>query len=171
VAQTPPAFVGPLVPGLRNRTPRRRRGSNCWFRRRVKSIQMRVGPKGAKNVMRRVLKHAILRAAAKSRHAKDNGGGLEGYLVHIADERPDLFVRLLAKLVPMQEKELAKTKKEPDRPVEPVVYKTVAEVRAALIARGMPIWRVDQIMDALTSNVIDGPFKRQDRDDTDDDVA
>ena len=68
--------------------------------------------------------------------------------------------------MPLQEKELAKTKKEPDRPVEPVVYKTVAEVRAALIARGMPIWRVDQIMDALTSNVIAGPFKRQVVDDS-----
>jgi hypothetical protein len=83
-------------------------------------------PKGAKNVMTRVLKDAILRAAAESRHAKDNGGGLFGYLVHIA----------------------------------------VAEVRAALIAPGMPIWRVDQIMDALTSNVIDGPFKRQVVDDS-----
>src|SRR5476649_2231164 len=89
-------------------------------------------PKGSKNVMTRVLKDAILRAAAKSKHAK--GGGLAGYLKYIADERPDLFVRLLAKL-PLQEKERAQTANQPDRPVKPVVYKTVAEVRAAMIAR------------------------------------
>jgi hypothetical protein len=41
-------------------------------------------PKGAKNVMTRVLKDALVRAAAESRHAKANGGGLEGYLVHLA---------------------------------------------------------------------------------------
>jgi hypothetical protein len=123
-------------------------------------------PKGAKNVMTRVLKDAILLAAAESQHAKDNGGGLVGYLTYIADTRPDLFVRLLAKLLPLQEKELAKTKKEPGRPVEPVVYKTVEEVRAELIARGIPIRNVDQMMDAHPSNVIAGRFKRQVVDDS-----
>ena len=48
-------------------------------------------PKGAKNVMTRVLKEAIVLAAAESQHAKDNGGGLVGYLIHLADERLDLF--------------------------------------------------------------------------------
>ena len=121
-------------------------------------------PKGSKNVMTRLLKDAILLAAEQSKHSKD--GSLAGYLTYLADNKPELFVRLLAKLLPLQEKELAKTAKEPDRPVEPVVYKTVEEVRAAMIARGMPIWRVDQINDALTSNVIAGPFKRQVVDDS-----
>jgi hypothetical protein len=39
-------------------------------------------PKGVKNVMTRVLKAAILLATAKSQHAKDNGGGLGGYLIY-----------------------------------------------------------------------------------------
>jgi hypothetical protein len=65
-------------------------------------------PKGSKNVMTRVLKDAILRAAAESKHAKANGGGLEGYLIYLANERRDLFVRLLAKL-PLQEKERGQT--------------------------------------------------------------
>ena len=127
-------------------------------------------PKGAKNVMSRMLKDAVLRAAAESRHAKDNGGGLEGYLVHIANERPDLFVRLLAKL-PLQEKECAQTANQPDRPVKPAAYRrtAAAEFRAAPIAQGIPVHQVDE--GPQSSNVIDGPFKRQDRDDTDDDVA
>jgi hypothetical protein len=87
-------------------------------------------------------------------------------LTYIADNNKELFVPLLAKLLPLQEKELAKTAKEPDRPVERVVCKTVEEVRAAFIARGIPIRKVDQIMDALISNVIAGPFKRQVVDDS-----
>ena len=59
-------------------------------------------PKGAKNVMTRVLKDAILLAAAESKHAK--GGGLFGYLTDIADDNKEFFVRLLAKVLPLQEK-------------------------------------------------------------------
>jgi hypothetical protein len=42
-------------------------------------------PKGSKNVMTRLLKDAILGAAAKSKHAK--GGGLAGYLLLKEKER------------------------------------------------------------------------------------
>jgi hypothetical protein len=126
-------------------------------------------PKGAKNVMTRVLKDAILLAAAESQHSK--GGGLAGYLTYIADERPDLFVRLLAKLLPLQEKERAQTAREPDRRVRPAAYRTAEEVHAAPIARGISVPKVDRTMGTQSSNVIDGPFKRQVVDDTDDDVA
>src|ERR1019366_8680138 len=64
-------------------------------------------PKGSKNVMTRVLKDAILGAAAESRHAK--GGGLAGYLTSIADNNPELFVPLLAKALLLQEKERGQT--------------------------------------------------------------
>ena len=127
-------------------------------------------PKGAKNVMTRVLKDAILLAAAESKHAKANGGGLVGYCIYLANDRPDLFVRLLAKLLPLQEKERAQTAKEPGKPVKPAAYRTAAaEFRAVLIAQGIPVHQVDE--GTQSSNVIDGPFKRQDVDDTDDDVA
>ena len=64
-------------------------------------------PKGSKNVMTRALKDAILGAAAKSKHAK--GGGLAGYLKSVADNEPELFVRLLAKAFLPQEKERGQT--------------------------------------------------------------
>ena len=123
-------------------------------------------PKGVKNVMTRVLKDAIVLAAEESQHAKDNGGGLVGYLIYIADTRPDIFVRLLAKLLPLQEKERAQAAKERDKLVKRVVYKSVAEARAALIARGMPLRTVDMMMDTQSSNVINGPFKTRDVDDS-----
>ena len=66
-------------------------------------------PRGAKNVMTRVLKDALVRAAAESRHAKANGGGLEGYLVHLANNHKELFVPLLAKALLLQEKERGQT--------------------------------------------------------------
>jgi hypothetical protein len=64
-------------------------------------------PQGSKNVMTRVLKEAILGAAAKSKHAK--GGGLAGYLKSVADNEPELFVWLLAKAFLLQEKERGQT--------------------------------------------------------------
>ena len=120
-------------------------------------------PKGAKNVMTRVLKDAILRAAAESKHAK--GGGVAGYLTYIADNNKELFVPLLMRLLPLQEKELAQAAKERDKLVKPVVYKSAAEFRAALIARGIPLRNVDIVMGTQSSNVIDGPFKTRDVDD------
>jgi hypothetical protein len=127
-------------------------------------------PKGAKNVMTRALKDAIVLAAAESQHAKDNGGGLVGYCVYLANDRPDLFVRLLAKLLVLEEKERARTAKEPGKPMKRAAYRTAAaKFRAGLIAQGKPVHQVDE--GTQSSNVIDGPFKRQGVDDTDDDVA
>src|SRR3954447_26560408 len=108
-------------------------------------------PKGSKNVMSRVLKDAIVLAAAESQHAKDNGGGLVGYLTYLANEWPELFARLLAKLIPR-----AQTAN-----LKPAAYRTAAaEVRAAPIAR---VRKLD-MKGSQSSNVIDGPFKRQDLD-------
>jgi hypothetical protein len=78
------------------------KGVELLVPRRVKSLQMPVGRRGSKNVMTRVLKDAILLAAAESKHAK--GGGVAGYLVAVANARPDLFVPLLAKALLLQEK-------------------------------------------------------------------
>ena len=121
-------------------------------------------PKGSKNVMTRLLKDAILLAAEQSKHSK--GGGLAGYLTYIADNNKELFVRLLMRLLPLQEKELAQAAKERDKPVKRVVYKSVAEIRAELIARGLPVHKVDMLMDTQSPNVIDGPFKTRDIDDS-----
>jgi len=55
-------------------------------------------PKGAKNVMTREVKKAILLAAAESQHAKDYGGGVAGYCTYLATEHPEAFAKLLARL-------------------------------------------------------------------------
>ena len=57
-------------------------------------------PKGAPNKTTRVLQEAIILAAENSKHSKT--GDLEGYLRHLADDKPELFVPLLAKLLPLQ---------------------------------------------------------------------
>jgi hypothetical protein len=120
-------------------------------------------PKGSKNVMTRLLKDAILLAAEQSKHSKD--GSLAGYLTYLADNNKELFVRLLAKL-PLQEKERAQAAGKQDKPRKRVVYKSVAEARAALIARGLPVHQVDMLMDTQSPNVIHGPFKTRDVDDS-----
>jgi hypothetical protein len=120
-------------------------------------------PKGAKNVMTRVLKDAILLAAEESKHS--NGGGLAGYLTYIADNKPELFVPLLGRLLTLQAKEQAKAAKEQDKPRKRVVYETVEEARAKLIARGIPVRTID-MMRAPSPNVINGPFKTRDVDDS-----
>ena len=59
-------------------------------------------PKGAPNKTTRALKEAIILAAEKSKHSKAHD--LEGYLLYLADEKPELFVPLLGKLLPLQVK-------------------------------------------------------------------
>jgi hypothetical protein len=68
-------------------------------------------PKGAPNKTTRALKEAIILAAEKSKHSKAHD--LEGYLLYLADEKPELFVPLLAKLLPLQ----VRAKNEGDGPV------------------------------------------------------
>src|SRR6266436_2914510 len=57
-------------------------------------------PKGAPNKTTRALKEAIILAAEKSKHSKAHD--LEGYLLYLADEKPELFVPLLGRLLPLQ---------------------------------------------------------------------
>ena len=68
-------------------------------------------PKGAPNKTTRALKEAIILAAEKSKHSKAHD--LEGYLLYLADEKPELFVPMLGKLLPLQ----VRAKNEGDGPV------------------------------------------------------
>jgi hypothetical protein len=61
------------------------------------------------------------------------------------------------------------TAKERDKPAKPAYRTAAEEYRAALIAQGIPLPKVDE--GTQLSNVIDGQFKRHEVDDTDDDVA
>ncbi len=86
------------------------------------------------------LQEAILLAAEKSR--RSGGKGLVGYLTNLANDRPKVFGPLLVKLMTLQEKQLAKTKQEP---AKPVAHMSDAEVAAALIARGWPKKMIDSL--------------------------
>jgi len=92
---------------------------------------------GTPNKVSRAFKDAIIYAAEHSKHSKD--GTLEGYLLNIADNDKALFVPLLGRLLPLQIN--ARTQQ-----TTKVVYRTVEEVRAALIARGLAAERVDLLL-------------------------
>ena len=83
---------------------------------------------GTPNKVSRAFKDALIYAAE---HSADSGDGtLEGYLLDLADNHKALFVPLLGRLLPLQIN--ARTQQ-----ATKVVYRTVEEVRAALIARGL----------------------------------
>lgn len=89
------------------------------------------------NVISRALKDAIIWATEHSKDSKD--GTLESYVLDLADNHKALFVPLLGRLLPLQIN--ARTQQ-----TTKVVYSTVEEVRAALIARGLAAERVDLLL-------------------------
>jgi hypothetical protein len=92
---------------------------------------------GTPNKLSRAFKDALIFAAEHSIYSKD--GTLEGYLLNIADNDKALFVPLLGRLLPLQIN--VRTQQ-----ITKVVYRTVEEVRAALIARGLAAERVDLLL-------------------------
>jgi hypothetical protein len=58
--------------------------------------------KGTPNQTTRELKEALFLAAEASRHS--DGKGLVGYLTHLADNEKALYVRMLARMIPLQAK-------------------------------------------------------------------
>jgi hypothetical protein len=79
-------------------------------------------------------------SGAALEHSADSGDGtLEGYLLDLADNHKALFVPLLGRLLPLQIN--ARTQQ-----TTKIVYRTVEEVRAALIARGLAAERVDLLL-------------------------
>jgi hypothetical protein len=94
-------------------------------------------PKGAGNLVNRLLKICILEAAEMSRHNKT--GDLRGYCKFIADEYPQVFARsLLGRLLPLQLRADVNIGRKPE---------TVAEVREKLRAAGIPIDRVSSLFE------------------------
>src|ERR1035437_1203762 len=92
---------------------------------------------GTPNKTTRALKDAIIYAAENSVHSEDKT--LESYLLFLANDKVELFVPLLGRLLPLQIN--AKT----ERRVK-VTYSSVEEVRAALIARGLAPERADLLL-------------------------
>ena len=58
--------------------------------------------KGSPSKATRVLKKAFILAAEQSKHSKSKD--LAGYCLYLADEKPELFVMLLARLMPLPAK-------------------------------------------------------------------
>jgi hypothetical protein len=92
---------------------------------------------GTPNKISRAFKDALIYAAELSRHSEDNT--LEGYLLYLANDKQELFVPLLGRLLPLQinARTQATTK---------IVYSSVDQVRAALIARGLSPERTDLLL-------------------------
>ena len=110
--------------------------------------------KGVKNTMTTLIKEAMMLAINASDHS--NGAGLVGYLTTVANERMDLMVGLIGRLLPIQHEAQKET-------VDNAVYQTPEEIRNALLAKGIPPRKVDMIM-GRDLTVIDGTFKRVDSD-------
>src|SRR5215211_1285891 len=71
--------------------------------RPMRKGERRVGrAKGTPNKFTRDVKEAIINAAALSKHSKTKD--LEGYMVHLADNKQEVFASLLGKLIPVQAK-------------------------------------------------------------------
>jgi hypothetical protein len=97
-------------------------------------------PKGSKNVMTLELREAFLLAVANNPLAEKYGGGLVGYFRYMAIKQPALTMRLLGKLMLMEEKERAKAARRSYRPpMQPMVYKRVEEGQADTVGRELPI--------------------------------
>lgn len=58
--------------------------------------------KGTQNLTTRCLKHALLLAAEESDHCPEGKQSLAGYCLWLANEKPELYVSMLARLIPQQ---------------------------------------------------------------------
>jgi hypothetical protein len=58
--------------------------------------------KGTPNTQTKLLKDALMLAAEVAGNKIEQDSGLVGYLVHVAMNKPDLFVPLLGKVLPLQ---------------------------------------------------------------------
>jgi hypothetical protein len=59
-------------------------------------------PKGATDVKKKVLQDCLMMAGEIAGDRIEKGTGLVGYLVHLAMNKPDLYVSMLAKVIPLQ---------------------------------------------------------------------
>jgi hypothetical protein len=59
---------------------------------------------GSPNKATRVMKQAVINAAAKSIHCPPDDKSLEGYCTYLADAHPPVFAGLMGRLIPVQAK-------------------------------------------------------------------
>jgi hypothetical protein len=90
-------------------------------------------PKGAPHKTTRVLKEAIILAAELSKHSETHD--LVGYIQYLADNRPELFVSLLGKLLPLQ----VRAKNEGNGPVNLINTIDSGELRKLWTVNNLPL--------------------------------
>jgi hypothetical protein len=98
--------------------------------------------KGQPNGQTLAQREAMFWAARNSEHSAD--GTLQGFYVYIANKFPQDHAHNLNRLLPMKIDQRTEVRQR-------VVYKTSAEVKAAMVERGMSQQRVDAIDRALRS--------------------
>jgi hypothetical protein len=99
---------------------------------------------GQPNKISMIQKLAMVWAAEHSEHSAD--GTLQGFYLFIANKFPQDHAKNLNRLLPLQVDARHEIRQR-------VVYKTSAEVKAAMVERGMSQQRVDAIERALRSEV------------------
>jgi hypothetical protein len=99
-------------------------------------------PLGVPNKISRTLRDALIYVAEHSKWSKD--GTLESYCTTLADKFPKAYGPLLARLLPL-------TIDARHQIVEKVVYRTVEEIKASMVARGLPQKTVDLLASVVTN--------------------
>lgn len=100
---------------------------------------------GVPNRVTTTLKVAALEAAAMCGNDKQGEGGLHGFLYRMACRYPEAYLRFLEKIIPL----VINNKMEGSIKHK---YETVAELRDALIERGLPM---PKIIDVTPNRVDD----------------
>jgi hypothetical protein len=59
-------------------------------------------PKGVTDIKKRILQDCLMQAGEIAGNRIEDKAGLVGYLVHLALNKPDLYVSMLAKVIPLQ---------------------------------------------------------------------
>jgi hypothetical protein len=99
---------------------------------------------GQQNKISMAQKLAMIWAAENSDHSADKT--LQGFYLHIANAFPQDHARNLNRILPLQVDARHEIRQK-------VVYKTSAEIKAAMVERGMSQQRADAIERALQSEV------------------
>jgi hypothetical protein len=112
-------------------------------------------PKGSKNKITLGLEEACLVALEAVGEDGKGKNGLTGYLFKVAMTRPDLIMRILGKLMLLEEKVAAKAEKKrtytKEEPAMAPEYETLEDIRAKLVAH---IEKIDRLIAARSTKLV-----------------
>lgn len=108
-----------------------KRKGNPAFVKGMKSLNPNGRPKGSKNKLTMELKQAIMTAMAMVGSDRKGKDGAEGYLAALAANHPEIFAKLLEKMIPF-------VMQAPDGPIS-IEYRSKHEVITRMRERGLPV--------------------------------